>query len=109
MVIIMTQETKHTPLPWFASNGTQILKISDNGSGFIIGGEFGEGVDHETEKANVEFIVHACNNFYPLLELCKRAYETFLDDGRGLDLTYDLEEAIKLAENRDGNPNSSKV
>ena len=80
--------TQHTALPWRqktecfitakllieSSNGLNVATIFDTEY------DIAQGDD---DLANAEFILRACNNFYPLLEALKRL-DAFIPDREGL-------------------------
>lgn len=120
----MTQEKKHTELPWRVSEnelGYLNFDILAHKMGYTNVGiarlvhcafsdpSLGSLALHKDEIiSNAHFIVRACNNFYPLLEACKAIeanleYKRKLAIDRGVSIAYSpieekLRQAIKAAE-----------
>lgn len=82
----MTQ--KHTPLPWHRNVNHKYPIYAETTPGKkdwkyianIIPGERASTTDEEKD-ANLEFIVHACNSHYELLEALKAAKAFFVHQG----------------------------
>lgn len=75
----MTQEKKHSELPF---------KL------YYDGGLYSNGF--EESGADAKFIARSCNNFYPLLEACKRGAEVLYLEGTHY--VFTKEERKEIAE-----------
>lgn len=105
----MTQEKKHSELPWYPNFNCHIDKVTNS---LIIEGP--QTIYHAKDKPifinasgpiaskeDLRFIIKACNNFYPLLEACKEALKVFKDENTGKYFSKEistLKQAIKSAE-----------
>ncbi len=80
---------EHTPLPWkvyYAKNNGQVILGTGEENGCAVQAHNGSFWRNDEEaKANAEFVVHACNCHYELLEaleMCQQALIPHYDDDR---------------------------
>lgn len=70
----------HTPLPWkvyYAKNNGQLILGTGELNGCAIQAHNGTfWRDHDEARNNAEFVVHACNNHYEMLDELKRLVDT---------------------------------
>jgi len=82
----MTQERKHSPLPWVKDKGADY----DGGDEHLhIRDADGESITSDTtyypwapEEEDMDFIVHACNNHYKLVEALRMIQADACDAGK---------------------------
>lgn len=84
----MTQETKHTPLPYKVVTGGDNIDVQADSRKHIArcGRRWSAKESFEKANANAEFIVRACNSHYDLLEAAKllgEYAEAYLPFSRG--------------------------
>lgn len=91
-------EMKHTKLPWHVGDvdaeTLQINIIGEPQYGFYVCGVIA-GV--ESQEANAEFIVRACNSYYDMLAVCKDVRGFLKRSGYDTKL---VDDAIAKAEGR---------
>ena len=89
----MTQERKHSPLPWKVS-GQDLLCVKENND--LLAEVYSPVDQFVTPEANAAFIVLACNSHYDLVEALNNAV-TDLYDGIPTG-SVDAFDVIKLIE-----------
>ncbi len=90
---------KHTPLPFrrggraFSSEKSGFNLVGSDGQGFA----FTVGLDPETDNANADFVVRACNSHYDLLDLLKASEVMFYSPKDSDEEQSSFLKSIKLA------------
>ena len=93
----MTQEKKHSELPWkIQKAGESILIVNEDE--VVATTHYNNCIAPQSAMSNAEFILRACNNFYPLLEACQKALEEYETNDYTHSTRKELEQAIKAAE-----------
>ena len=107
------QINNHTPLPWnlrkMCMRPSFIEAPKHNGMAYgldVCGDDYSGYGDDEQREQNMEFMHHACNNFYPLLAALKAAQGNGKDDDP--EVWRQIDEAIQNAETINRSNDSEK-
>ena len=91
---------KHTPLPWkvyYAKNNGQVILGTGEENGCAVQAHNGSfWRDDEEAKNNAEFVIHACNNHYELLEALENLanHDIAQDKREGVENCIELQNAL---------------